>query len=33
VNDLQLPIGRDVWALIKAVAIDRQSIAGKTGNA
>jgi molybdate transport system ATP-binding protein len=33
VNDLQLTIGRDVWALIKAVAIDRQSIAGKTGNA
>jgi molybdate transport system ATP-binding protein len=33
VHDLQLTIGRDVWALIKAVAIDRQSIAGKTGEA
>ena len=29
VHDLQLAIGRDVWALIKAVAIDRQSIAGR----
>jgi molybdate transport system ATP-binding protein len=28
VHDLQLAIGREVWALIKAVAIDRQSIAG-----
>ena len=32
VHDLQLAVGRDVCALIKAVAIDRQSVAGKTGN-
>lgn len=33
VHDLQLVVGRDVCALVKAVAIDRQSIAGKTGTA
>ena len=28
VHDLQLAVGRDVFALIKAVAIDRQSLGG-----
>jgi molybdate transport system ATP-binding protein len=28
VHHLQLTVGRDVYALVKAVAIDRQSIAG-----
>jgi molybdate transport system ATP-binding protein len=31
VHDLQLSVGREVYALVKAVAIDRQSLAGKTG--
>jgi molybdate transport system ATP-binding protein len=31
VHDLQLSVGREVYALVKAVAIDRQSIAGNTG--
>ncbi|MGH6930668.1 MAG: TOBE domain-containing protein [Dongiaceae bacterium] len=33
VHDLQLAVGRDVCALVKAIAIDRQSIAGRTGSA